>query len=118
MSSKRGGGNVRVTQICYEILLRLVLFFLFLYTENAAAPFTRIIQKEEKWLYANPVLESYFPASWLWIMIILLPFLAVSIVNVVQRESGRNIQPAAAAVADGIAASLAITLLVRIYSDK
>ncbi len=49
-------GGYGVFRLGLELALRVSLLAGFLYTDNAGIePFKRIIQEEEKWLYANPV---------------------------------------------------------------
>ena len=58
-----------------ELVARIVLLVLFLILEWQE-PFHRIIQKEELWLYSNPMTSSYITGTQLWIFIVFpLPFM-------------------------------------------
>ena len=63
------------SHLIQELTARIFLLVLFLILEWQE-PFHRIIQKEELWLYSNPMTSSYITGTQLWIFIVFpLPFL-------------------------------------------
>ena len=83
-----------------ECLLRLALLSAFLLTETAT-PFTRIIHKDEMYLYSNPHSESYFPTFILWQIVTFIPPIAIGCVYLRRND-----------LLDAGVALLAVTLLM------
>ena len=53
-----------------QILARIALLCLFIYTEKSE-PFHRVIHQEELWLYQNPPTDSYVTSTHLWFSIVM-----------------------------------------------
>ena len=83
-----------------EAVLRVVLLVGFVVLEYWA-PFERVIQPEEAWLYRNPQTASYVPTSLLWPMVSLVPLVTVAVGLLATRDA-----------ADAFVAMLVATLLV------
>ena len=70
-----------------EALIRGILLIIFLVMERKdLAPFHRIVHREESYLYGHPKTESYFPAKYLWFMVLLIPIISVLIIHACQRR--------------------------------
>lgn len=69
-----------------EVVVRVGLVIAFIDLERRA-PFTRMIQPEEEWLYRNPMTDSYVPGRWLWRMVALVPLLTILASYAVTRDA-------------------------------
>lgn len=65
-----------VENVWAEIILRMFIFLFYLFTEHLE-PFERHIEKEELWLYKNPETPSYVPIYFLWVIVVVIPLLAI-----------------------------------------
>ncbi|CAE1300903.1 DPP1 [Acanthosepion pharaonis] len=74
-----------VENIWAEIILRILVFFFYLYTEHLE-PFVRHIEKEELWLYKNPETPSYVPIHVLWVIVVVVPLSGILIAYVYSRN--------------------------------
>jgi len=89
-----------------QIIARILLFCIFIYTESAE-PFNRVIHQEEVWLYQNPKTDSYVTSTHLWFSIVMpLPCLPILYHFISQKCSVAFLNE------DVINANLAITLLL------
>ena len=89
-----------------QIIARILLLCLFIYTESAE-PFNRVIHQEEVWLYQNPKTDSYVTSTHLWFSIVMpLPCLPILYHFISQKCSVAFLNE------DVINANLAITLLL------
>ena len=104
------------TGLATEAAIRLALCAAFYITDVPLEPFVRVIQKEEAWLYANPLTASYFPTSYLWATVAFAPPIAVAVVHAFFVAGWRSRRRECAT--DVVAAVLVMTLLVHSISTS
>ncbi|KAL5273496.1 PPAPDC1B family protein [Megaselia abdita] len=102
----------RVVNILSEVVLRILLFVIFIKVERTE-PFVRAIQPEEWWLYKNPPTADYVPALWLLPMTFLMPFTVVLITYCVSKDR-KDFSTANNVVTLAIALNGLITSLLKI----
>ena len=98
------------TGLATEAAIRLALCAAFYITDVPLEPFVRVIHREEAWLYANPLTQSYFPTSYLWATVAFGPPVAVAVVHAFFVTGWRSRRRECAT--DVVAAVLVMTLLV------
>ncbi|XP_058800479.1 phospholipid phosphatase 5 [Phymastichus coffea] len=79
--------TVYSSNMLLEILFRVFLAIVNIELEHAE-PFNRKIHENELWLYKNPRVESYVPASTLWAVIIIVPLAVILLIMLLQKEKG------------------------------
>ncbi|XP_076460894.1 phospholipid phosphatase 5-like [Babylonia areolata] len=76
-----------------ELILRFILFVVFTITDNAA-PYHRVLQPEEMWLYRYPHSADYYPGRLMWITVISVPMVVLLAFYIVRKDKEDFIQAA------------------------
>ncbi|XP_071827594.1 phospholipid phosphatase 5-like [Apostichopus japonicus] len=79
------GKSSFLDSMAVEILLRILLFVAFVFTDKMK-PFQRIIQPEEWWLYNNPRTDSYVSTNSLYVLVSVVPMAVIIITSGLKRH--------------------------------